>query len=390
MPGWGVECADVGSTQPEESQSPPLPRPGSDRPRKGHPHAFGIPYYPCIPTYPYPSRHAHSRPAPTRPTPSAAARSRSRRSRGGDRRPGVRRPVRHGDGIPGRDRPLRPGRHAAPTGAGLVLNAPIVSGAVTPDGRGYWLVGADGGVFAFGDAGFYGSTGALHLISPDRRASTSTTNGRGYWEVAADGGVFAFGDAGFHGSASGRPLAGPIVGHGPHGPGRRLLAGRLRRRRASPSVTPATTARPSTCRRPAPSSASRRRPTTAGTGRSPPTATSTPSATPGSTATPRSVAPAVGITDASGGLPGRLHATAAPSPSAAPPTGARWPGCRLNKPIVATSATRGGYLDVAADGGVFNFGSVGYYGSLGAARCTPRRRLRRHRHRRRPPRSPLR
>jgi len=29
--------------------------------------------------------------------------------------------------------------------------------ARTPDGHGYWLVGADGGVFAFGDAGFHGS-----------------------------------------------------------------------------------------------------------------------------------------------------------------------------------------------------------------------------------------
>jgi hypothetical protein len=29
----------------------------------------------------------------------------------------------------------------------------------TPDGRGYWLAAADGGVFAFGDAQFYGSAG---------------------------------------------------------------------------------------------------------------------------------------------------------------------------------------------------------------------------------------
>jgi hypothetical protein len=30
--------------------------------------------------------------------------------------------------------------------------------AATPDGGGYWLVAADGGIFAFGDAGFHGST----------------------------------------------------------------------------------------------------------------------------------------------------------------------------------------------------------------------------------------
>ena len=39
------------------------------------------------------------------------------------------------------------------------LNAPIVGIAATPDGGGYWLVAADGGVFSFGDAHFYGSTG---------------------------------------------------------------------------------------------------------------------------------------------------------------------------------------------------------------------------------------
>ena len=37
------------------------------------------------------------------------------------------------------------------------LNAPIVGMAATPTGKGYWLVGADGGVFAYGDAEFHGS-----------------------------------------------------------------------------------------------------------------------------------------------------------------------------------------------------------------------------------------
>ncbi|MHB8287723.1 MAG: hypothetical protein ACYDEY_00500 [Acidimicrobiales bacterium] len=29
--------------------------------------------------------------------------------------------------------------------------------AATSDGKGYWLVGSDGGIFSFGDAKFYGS-----------------------------------------------------------------------------------------------------------------------------------------------------------------------------------------------------------------------------------------
>ncbi len=35
-----------------------------------------------------------------------------------------------------------------------------------PTGGGYWLVAADGGIFSFGDAQFYGSTGAIHLNQP--------------------------------------------------------------------------------------------------------------------------------------------------------------------------------------------------------------------------------
>jgi hypothetical protein len=37
-----------------------------------------------------------------------------------------------------------------------VLSAPIVSMDVTPSGNGYYLLGEDGGVFAFGDAVFIG------------------------------------------------------------------------------------------------------------------------------------------------------------------------------------------------------------------------------------------
>lgn len=44
--------------------------------------------------------------------------------------------------------------------------------------------------------------------------STTTTalSGNGYWQVASDGGIFSFGDAGFFGSAGGLPLNKPIAG----------------------------------------------------------------------------------------------------------------------------------------------------------------------------------
>jgi hypothetical protein len=38
--------------------------------------------------------------------------------------------------------------------------------APTPSGNGYWMVASDGGVFAFGDAAFLGSTGSLALNQP--------------------------------------------------------------------------------------------------------------------------------------------------------------------------------------------------------------------------------
>ncbi|HLG68543.1 MAG TPA: S53 family peptidase [Acidimicrobiales bacterium] len=82
------------------------------------------------------------------------------------------------------------------------------------DDRGYWEVAADGGVFAFGDAGFYGSMGGQPLAAPVVGIAP-TSSDRGYWEVAADGGVFAFGDAGFFGSMGGQPLAAPVVGIAP-------------------------------------------------------------------------------------------------------------------------------------------------------------------------------
>jgi hypothetical protein len=82
----------------------------------------------------------------------------------------------------------------------IVLNKPIVGMAVTPDGGGYWLVASDGGIFSFGDAQFYGSTGNIRLNKPIV-GMASTPDGKGYYLVASDGGVFTEGDAVFDGSA---------------------------------------------------------------------------------------------------------------------------------------------------------------------------------------------
>ncbi len=100
-------------------------------------------------------------------------------------------------------------RFLGSTGA-MRLNQPMVAMAASASGQGYWLVAGDGGVFAFGDARFLGSTGAIRLNRPVV-ALAPTPSGQGYWLVADDGGVFAFGDAAFHGSAGDIRLAQPIV-----------------------------------------------------------------------------------------------------------------------------------------------------------------------------------
>ena len=119
----------------------------------------------------------------------------------------------------------------------------MVSAVADPDGDGYWLVAADGGVFAF-NAEFYGS---IPQIVPEGLVAeewlnepivgmTPTPEGEGYWLVAADGGVFSFGDARYWGSIPGivgglapgltaqQWLNGPIVGMVPYGSGYLMVA----------------------------------------------------------------------------------------------------------------------------------------------------------------------
>ena len=103
-----------------------------------------------------------------------------------------------------------------PTG-NIHLAKPIVGMSPTPDGKGYWFVASDGGVFAYGDAHFYGSTGNIRLNQPVTGMMTSP-DGRGYTLVANDGGLFCYGDAEFSGSLGRRgdhrgrrygPMTGP-------------------------------------------------------------------------------------------------------------------------------------------------------------------------------------
>ena len=52
--------------------------------------------------------------------------------------------------------------------------------------------GADGGIFSYGDAGFYGSAAGVPL--QDIVGMAPTPDGLGYWEVSSTGRIFAYGD----------------------------------------------------------------------------------------------------------------------------------------------------------------------------------------------------
>lgn len=93
----------------------------------------------------------------------------------------------------------------------------IVGIANTADGKGYWLVGNDGGVYSYGDAQFYGSLPSRGITPAAAIVGIAATHDhKGYWLVGADGGVFGFGDAHFYGSAASQARAGvPVAGMAP-------------------------------------------------------------------------------------------------------------------------------------------------------------------------------
>src|SRR3989440_300106 len=111
---------------------------------------------------------------------------------------------------------------------GFVVAAPVGSAG----SAGYWLTASDGGIFNYGSAGFFGSTGAIKLNRPIV-AMAATPSGQGYFLAATDGGIFNFGDAGFFGSTGSLHLNQPIVGMAatPDGQAHQLLAPRRRRLR---------------------------------------------------------------------------------------------------------------------------------------------------------------
>ena len=110
-----------------------------------------------------------------------------------------------------------PGLGIAPAGSGQAreLNAPIVGMVPSADSRGYFMVAADGGVFAFGDAQFEGSCPGIGGCAGTAVSVLPDATGHGYWLVTASGSVHTFGDAPDEGQPSddnnGQPLPYPVT-----------------------------------------------------------------------------------------------------------------------------------------------------------------------------------
>ena len=112
-----------------------------------------------------------------------------------------------------------------------------------PAVAGYWLVASDGGMFAFGNANFHGSTGGMHLNQPIV-GMARTRSGNGYWLVARDGGMFTLRRREvprFDRRHASEPAD---RRHGAHAVGHGLLAGRVATAACSRSATRSSTARP--------------------------------------------------------------------------------------------------------------------------------------------------
>ena len=82
----------------------------------------------------------------------------------------------------------------------------------TRSGNGYWIVDTVGNVYAYGDAAFQGGIQAGQLAAGETVTSLSSTpSGKGYWIFTNKGRAVRFGDATFFGDMSRVALAGPVL-----------------------------------------------------------------------------------------------------------------------------------------------------------------------------------
>ena len=115
-------------------------------------------------------------------------------------------------------------------GDGGVMRGPIAPAdvvAILPAAgdAGYALVSGLGAVRPTGTARFVGLGRVLPAELGGRRRGARRPNHDGYWLLGGDGGIFSFGAARFYGSTGGHAAQRPDRGHGADAQGRRVLAG---------------------------------------------------------------------------------------------------------------------------------------------------------------------
>jgi hypothetical protein len=98
-----------------------------------------------------------------------------------------------------------------------LLNGPIAALAPAPDGKGYWLVGADGGIFAFGGARYSGNGRWVvpaypkNLFTPPPGPTVAVIaapgTSQGYWTLNSTGRVTNHGAASGHAGSSNLALS---------------------------------------------------------------------------------------------------------------------------------------------------------------------------------------
>jgi calcineurin-like phosphoesterase family protein len=82
----------------------------------------------------------------------------------------------------------------------------------TPSGNGYWILDSAGGISAFGDAALHPASNGTTLPAGDRATSLSSTpDGGGYWVFTNRGRVLTYGNAAGYGDMAKVTLNGPVL-----------------------------------------------------------------------------------------------------------------------------------------------------------------------------------
>jgi trimeric autotransporter adhesin len=196
----------------------------------------------------------------------------------------------------------------------------------TPAGLGYWVVDGQGTVYPLGDAARLGSVSRGSLASGEQATSLSgTPSGRGYWIFTSRGRVLPFGDAISYGDMSAIRLNGPVLDSipTPSGRGYYMVA-------SDGGIFAFGDARFY-----------------------------------GSMGNKKLNAPVQSLVPDGDGIGYWLVASDGGIFAFEAPFKGSMGGTRLNKPVTGMVRFGDGYLMVAEDGGIFDFSSYPFYGSLG-------------------------